>query len=64
MRTGLSGKDEVLIDPNTMSADQTTSVGIQDITEDGKLLAYSVRQGGEAEVTVKLGEPADRSPGG
>lgn len=54
VRSGRAGKDEVLIDPNTMSADQTTSVGIQDISEDGKLLAYSVRQGGEDEVTVTL----------
>jgi prolyl oligopeptidase len=54
VRNGPGGKDEVLIDPNTMSPDQTTSAGIQDISEDGKLLAYSVRQGGEDEVTVKL----------
>ncbi|HSB09614.1 MAG TPA: prolyl oligopeptidase family serine peptidase [Blastocatellia bacterium] len=54
VRNGFNGKDEVLIDPNTMSADQTTSVQIQDISEDGKLLVYGVRQGGEDEVTVKL----------
>ena len=54
VRNGLAGKDEVLIDPNTMSADQTTSVGIQDISPDGKLLAYSIRQGGEDEVTVSI----------
>jgi prolyl oligopeptidase len=54
VRNGPGGKDEVLIDPNTMSPDQTTSAGIQDISEDGKLLAYSLRQGGEDEVTVKL----------
>jgi prolyl oligopeptidase len=56
VRNGFNGKDEVLIDPNTMSSDQTTSVGIQDISEDGKLLVYGVRQGGEDEVTVKLME--------
>lgn len=54
VRNGLAGKDEVLIDPNTMSADQTTSAFIQDVSEDGKLMAYSVRQGGEDETTVKL----------
>ena len=54
VRNGLAGKDEVLIDPNTMSADQTTSAGIQDISPDGKLLAYSIRQGGEDEVTVSI----------
>ena len=54
VRRGLRGKDEVLLDPNTMSADQLTSVQIQDISSDGKLLAYSVRRGGEDEVTISL----------
>lgn len=54
VRNGLAGKDEVLIDPNTMSADQTTSADIQDISPDGKLLAYGIRQGGEDEVTVSI----------
>jgi prolyl oligopeptidase len=54
VRNGLNGKDEVLLDPNTMSADQTTSVQIQDISADGKLMVYGVRQGGEDEVTISL----------
>ncbi|MEK6406598.1 MAG: prolyl oligopeptidase family serine peptidase [Acidobacteriota bacterium] len=54
IRNGFNGKDEVLLDPNTMSTDQMTSVGIQDISEDGKLMVYGVRQGGEDEVSVKL----------
>jgi prolyl oligopeptidase len=54
MRKGLEGKDEVLIDPHPMSADRTTSVGILDVSEDGTLMAYSVRQGGQDEVVVKL----------
>ncbi len=52
MRAGLSGKEEVLIDPNQMSADQTTSAGVVDITEDGKWLAYGIRQGGKDENTI------------
>lgn len=54
IRDGLNGKDEVLIDPNTMSVDQMTSVQIQDVSPDGKLLVYGVRQGGEDEVTISL----------
>ncbi|MEA2206480.1 MAG: prolyl oligopeptidase [Blastocatellia bacterium] len=54
MRQGLKGPDEVLIDPNKMSADQTTSVGIVDVTEDGKWLIYSVRQGGKDENTIRI----------
>ena len=70
VRNGLNGKDEVLLDPNTMSADQTTSVQIQDISADGKLMVYGVRQGGEDEVTISLldvdsrQELADRLPRG
>jgi prolyl oligopeptidase len=54
MRQGLKGKDEVLVDPNKMSADQTSSVGIVDVTEDGKWLIYSVRQGGKDENTIRI----------
>jgi len=70
VRDGLNGKDEVLLDPNPMSADQTTSVQIQDISADGKLMVYGVRQGGEDEVTISLldvdsrKELADRLPRG
>jgi prolyl oligopeptidase len=52
MRRGLDGAEEVLVDPHPLSGDHTTSVGILDVSEDGKLLAYSTRQGGEDEVTV------------
>lgn len=37
-----------------MSADQSTSVQIQDVSADGKLLVYGVRQGGEDEVSISL----------
>ena len=54
VRNGLSGKDEVLIDGNTLSADQTTSASIVDITPDGRYMAYGIRQGGEDEVTISI----------
>jgi len=54
VRNGLNGKDEVLIDPNSMSEDQTTSVNVQDISQDGKLLVYGVRQGGKDELSLFL----------
>lgn len=54
MRQGLNGKDEVLVDPNKMSADQTTSVGIVDVTDDGKWLLYNVRQGGKDENSIRF----------
>jgi len=54
LRRGLKGNDEVLIDPNTMGPDATTSVGIVDLSEDGKLLVYNVRHGGEDETSVAI----------
>jgi len=52
MREGLNGADQVLIDPRPLSKDHSTSVGLEDVSEDGKLIAYGVRQGGQDQVTV------------
>src|SRR4029077_2539362 len=49
MRESATGPDIVLIDPLPMDPKHTTSVGIEDLTEDGKLLAYYVRHGGADE---------------
>ncbi len=54
VRKGTTGADEVLVDPHTMSKDHTTSVGLSAVSDDGKLIAYSVREGGADETTVKL----------
>jgi len=52
MRQGLDGKDHVLIDPHPLSADHTTTVSFLDVSNDGKLMAYATRLGGEDEVSV------------
>ncbi|HOQ45613.1 MAG TPA: prolyl oligopeptidase family serine peptidase [Bryobacteraceae bacterium] len=54
MREGLNGRDQVLIDPAPLSPDHTASVTLLDISDDGKLVAYGIRRGGEDEVTVRL----------
>ncbi len=54
MRRGFTGPEEVLIDPHSMSADHSTSIALEDVSDDGTLLAYGVRKGGEDEVTVHL----------
>jgi prolyl oligopeptidase len=60
MRKAIEGKDEVLIDPHPMSPDQTTSVGIHGVSEDGTVLAYGVREGGEDELAGRLLDVASR----
>jgi prolyl oligopeptidase len=54
LRTGWRGTDELLIDAKKLSADQNTSVGIDDVTEDGSLLVYGIRQGGADEQEVHV----------
>jgi len=54
MRQGLGGAEVKLVDAAALSADGNTSVGIEDISTDGKLLAYSVRHGGADEGTIRF----------
>ncbi len=60
VREGLQGRDERLIDATKLSADQNTSVSIADISKDGSLLVYGVRQGGADEQTVHVFNLAKR----
>jgi len=53
-RKGTGGADELLIDPTPLSADHRTSVSLLDVSDDGNLLAYAVRQGGEDETEVHI----------
>jgi prolyl oligopeptidase len=53
-RKATAGPDELLIDPAPLSADHRTSVGLEGVSEDGNLLAYSVRQGGEDEIEIHI----------
>jgi prolyl oligopeptidase len=54
VRQGLNGKDEVLIDPHTLSTDYTTDIGLQDASNDGKLIIYSIRRGGQDETELRV----------
>ncbi len=54
MRRGTEGAEEVLVDPASLSADHTTSVNFEGFSDDGKLVAYGVRKGGEDEVSIHL----------
>jgi prolyl oligopeptidase len=61
MREGPEGKDEVLVDPNPLSPDKNISVGFEDVSKDGTLVAYSLRHGGEDETTVHLLDVSTRT---
>ncbi|MGH9805543.1 MAG: prolyl oligopeptidase family serine peptidase, partial [Candidatus Acidiferrales bacterium] len=60
LRRGVTGEDEVLLDPHPLSEDHRTTIVLQDVSEDGALIAYGVRQGGEDEIAIKLMEVETR----
>ena len=61
MRVGWKGADERLIDATKLSADQNTSVRIWDVSNDGSLLVYGVKQGGADENSVHFLRVKDRT---
>jgi prolyl oligopeptidase len=60
MREGWKGADNRLIDATKLSADQNTSVSIDDISKDGRVLVYGVRQGGADEESVHVMQVGER----
>lgn len=54
VRHGWTGKDERVIDPATLSRDANTSVSICDVSRDGTLIAFSLKQGGADEYSVQV----------
>lgn len=54
MREGMDGEDQVLVDPHSMSDDNTTSVSLADVAADGSHIVYNVRVGGVDEVEVRV----------
>jgi prolyl oligopeptidase len=60
MRTGVEGQDEVLVNPSDVDKDESTSVFIAGVTQDGRLLTYGVRRGGEDESELRILDLATR----
>jgi len=57
-----SPKDERLVDPAAFSRDPNTSVRLVDVSRDGLLVAYQVRQGGADEATVRIYSITKKKP--
>jgi prolyl oligopeptidase len=53
-RIGIGGQDELLIDPHPLSSDHSISMGTIAPSEDARLLAYSLRHGGEDETEFRV----------
>lgn len=54
MRVGPDGEDVALVDPHPMSPEHMLSVELMAVSNDGYLMAYGIRDGGEDEVLVKM----------
>ncbi len=54
MRNGLFGEETILVDPTSCGSGASTAVGITAVSQDGRFMAYSVRQGGTDYATVKI----------
>lgn len=53
-RSSLNGEETLVLDPNRISKDPTVTVSIVGVSSNNKYLAYSVRDGGEDEVTLRI----------
>jgi prolyl oligopeptidase len=54
MREGLRGEERILIDPSLRATGPSTAVSIAAISQDGRFLAYSVRQGGTDHAALEI----------
>lgn len=54
MKHGLSGPETVLVDPARRGSGNSTAVSIAAISQDGRFLAYSVRQGGTDQSALEI----------
>jgi prolyl oligopeptidase len=54
VRNGLSGKDELLVDPEKLSPQHNITVVLSSVSRDGGLIVYGLRHGGEDEIAPHL----------
>ena len=54
VREGLDGSEKILIDPHPMSDDHTVTVELRELSQDGTLVIYAVRDGGVDEVSLRI----------
>lgn len=54
LRPSATSEERKLVDPAKVSADENVSVHLLDVSQDGRLLAYGVRDGGKDEQVVRV----------
>ncbi len=54
LRRGWTGKDQRLLDPAALSRDPNTSLVLENVSQDGQLIAYGTRRGGADETEIHV----------
>lgn len=54
LREGEAGAEKLLIDPSGWSHDQTDTLDLLNVSDDGKLVAYGVRRGGRDQLSIRF----------
>src|SRR6202000_2826276 len=54
VRKDSTSSDQLLIDPASVSADHSSTVELLNVSADGKLLAYGVRNGGRDQLSIRF----------
>ena len=54
MKKSTDNREELLIDPHSLSTDHSMSVNILDVSDDAKIMAYGIREGGEDEQKINF----------
>jgi len=62
IQRGLTGQPEVLLDPNTLSADGTTRLTLISVSHDAKYLAYGISRSGSDWVEIRVLAIEGRKP--
>lgn len=52
LREGENGPEKLLIDPETLSTDQSDTLELLNVSNDGKLLVYGIRHGGRDQLSI------------
>ena len=61
-QTGLDGTPEVLLDPNALSPDGTTKLGVFSVSKDGALAIYGLSEGGSDWLEYRVLDVATKTP--
>lgn len=59
LRDGVKGPERQLIDAQSLSPDDSTTIDLLNVSEDGNLIAYGLRRGGQDQLSIHFYDIAD-----